>query len=151
MPLVYLALGSNLADQRRARISPKRLGEREAHLNEARRRLQDHGARLLRASRVIESEPFGIPDQPLYLNQVVEAEWDGSPRELLATAKQVEDEVGRTPSFRWGPREIDVDILLFGDEHLAEPDLVIPHPGLLDRPFVLAPLGELRPDILGRR
>jgi len=138
MTLVYLALGSNV-------------GEREAHLNEARRRLQDHGARLLRASRVIESEPFGIPDQPLYLNQVVEAEWDGSPRELLATAKQVEDEVGRTPSFRWGPREIDVDILLFGDEHLAEPDLVIPHPGLLERPFVRAPLGELRPDILERR
>jgi len=138
MTLVYLALGSNV-------------GERETHLDEARRRLQDHGARLLRASTVIESEPFGMPDQPLYLNQVVEAEWDGSPRELLATAKQVEDEVGRTPSFRWGPREIDVDILLFGDEHLAEPDLVIPHPGLLDRPFVLAPLGELRPDILGRR
>jgi 2-amino-4-hydroxy-6-hydroxymethyldihydropteridine diphosphokinase len=138
MPLVYLALGSNL-------------GEREVHLSDARRRLEDHGARLLRASSVIESEPFGVPDQPRYLNQVVEAEWDGSPRELLATAKQVEDEVGRTPSFRWGPREIDVDILLFGDEHLAEPDLVIPHPGLRERPFVLGPLGELRPDILERR
>jgi 2-amino-4-hydroxy-6-hydroxymethyldihydropteridine diphosphokinase len=138
MTLIYLALGSNL-------------GEREAHLSDARRRLEDHGARLLRASSVIESEPFGVPDQPRYLNQVVEAEWDGSPRELLATAKQVEDEVGRTPSFRWGPREIDVDILLFGDEHLAEPDLVIPHPGLRERPFVLAPLGELRPDILERR
>ena len=81
---------------------------------------------------------------------MTEAEWDGSPRELLATAKQVEDEVGRTPSFRWGPREIDVDILLFGDEHLAEPDLVIPHPGLRDRDFVLLPLAELRPDILSR-
>src|SRR5438132_9228243 len=138
MTLIYLALGSNL-------------GEREAHLSEARRRLEVHGARLLRASGVVESEPFGVPDQPRYLNQVLEAEWDGSPRELLITAKQVEDEVGRTPTFRWGPREIDVDILLFGDEHLAEPDLVIPHPGLLERPFVRAPLGELRPDILERR
>jgi 2-amino-4-hydroxy-6-hydroxymethyldihydropteridine diphosphokinase len=138
MTLVYLALGSNV-------------GEREAHLSEALRRLEDHGARLLRASRVIESEPFGVADQPRYLNQVVEAEWDGSPRELLATAKEVEGEVGRTPSFRWGPREIDVDILLFGDERLAEPDLVIPHPGLRERAFVFEPLRELRPDILEPR
>jgi len=132
--LVYLALGSNL-------------GEREANLSEARRRLEDHGARLLRASRVVESEPFGVTDQPRFLNQVVEAEWGGSPRELLLAAKQVEGEVGRTPSGRWGPREIDVDILLFGDEHLAEPDLVIPHPGLRERSFVREPLRELRPDI----
>ena len=138
MTLVYLALGSNL-------------GERESHLDQARRRLQDHGARLLRASTVVESEPFGVPDQPRYLNQVLEAEWEGSPRELLTIAKQVEGEVGRTPSFRWGPREIDVDILLFGDERLAEPDLVIPHPGLKDRPFLLEPLAELRPDIMERR
>ena len=135
MTLVYLALGSNL-------------GEREANLSEARQRLQDHGARLLRASRVVESEPFGVTDQPRFLNQVVEAEWGGSPRELLRAAKQVEGEVGRTPNVRWGPREIDVDILLFGDERLAEPDLVIPHPGLRERSFVREPLRELRPDIL---
>jgi 2-amino-4-hydroxy-6-hydroxymethyldihydropteridine diphosphokinase len=135
LTLVYLALGSNL-------------GEREAHLREARRRLEDHGARLLRTSRVVESEPLGVVDQPRFLNQVLEAEWDRSPRELLVAAKQVEEEVGRTPSARWGPREIDVDILLFGNEHLVEPDLVIPHPGLLERPFVREPLRELRPDIL---
>jgi len=135
LTLVYISLGSNL-------------GEREAHLGEARRRLADHGARLLRTSSVVESEPYGVPDQPRFLNQVVEVEWDGSPRELLVTAKQVEGEVGRTPSFRWGPREIDVDILLFGDLQVAEPDLVIPHPGLRERPFVLDPLRELRPDIL---
>jgi 2-amino-4-hydroxy-6-hydroxymethyldihydropteridine diphosphokinase len=135
LTLVYLALGSNL-------------GEREAHLSEARRRLEGHGARLLRTSRVIESEPLGVVDQPRFLNQVLEAEWDGSPRELLVAAKQVEGEVGRTPSARWGPREIDVDILLFGDEQLVEPDLVIPHPGLLERTFVREPLRELRPDIL---
>ena len=135
MTLVYLALGSNL-------------GEREANLSEARQRLADHGARVLRASRVVESEPFGVTDQPRFLNQVVEAEWGGSPRELLLAAKQVEGEVGRTPSARWGPREIDVDILLFGDERLAEPDLVIPHPGLRERSFVREPLRELRPDIL---
>jgi 2-amino-4-hydroxy-6-hydroxymethyldihydropteridine diphosphokinase len=135
LTLVYISLGSNL-------------GKREAHLSEARRRLKLHGARLLRTSKVIESEPFGIADQPRFLNQVLEAEWDGSPRELLAAVKLVEGEVGRTPSVHWGPREIDVDILLFGEEHLAEPDLVIPHPGLRERKFVREPLRELRPDIL---
>ncbi|MBO0686709.1 MAG: 2-amino-4-hydroxy-6-hydroxymethyldihydropteridine diphosphokinase, partial [Candidatus Dormibacteraeota bacterium] len=65
--------------------------------------------------------------------------------------KQVEREVGRTPSFHWGPREIDVDILLFGEERLEEPDLVIPHPGLREREFVRGPLRELRPDILEGR
>jgi 2-amino-4-hydroxy-6-hydroxymethyldihydropteridine diphosphokinase len=138
LTVAYLSLGSNL-------------GQRDVHLSEARRRLEDHGARLLRTSRVIESEPFGVPDQPRFLNQVVEVEWDGSPRELLAAAKEVEGEVGRTPSVRWGPREIDVDILLFGDENLVEPDLVIPHPGLRERTFVRDPLGELRPDILEKR
>ena len=135
MTLAYLSLGSNL-------------GERETHLSEARRRLEDHGARLLRTSSVIESEPFGVHDQPRFLNQVVEVEWDGSPRELLVAAKQVEGEIGRTPNVRWGPREIDVDILLFGNEELVEPDLVIPHPGLRERSFVREPLRELRPDIL---
>ena len=135
MTLAYLSLGSNL-------------GEREAHLSEARRRLADHGARLLRTSSVIESEPFGVHDQPRFLNQVLEVEWEGTPRELLAAAKQVEGEVGRKPSVRWGPREIDVDILLFGNEELVEPDLVIPHPGLRERSFVREPLRELRPDIL---
>lgn len=134
MTIVYLALGSNL-------------GRREEHLNEARSRLQEHGAHLLRSSQVVESEPFGVTDQPCFLNQVVEVEWEGSPRELLDATKQVEREVGRTPSFRWGPREIDVDILLFGEERLEEPDLVIPHPGLREREFVREPLRELRPDI----
>jgi 2-amino-4-hydroxy-6-hydroxymethyldihydropteridine diphosphokinase len=135
LTLAYLSLGSNL-------------GEREAHLSEARRRLADHGARLLRTSSVIESEPFGVHNQPRFLNQVLEVEWEGTPQELLAAAKQVEGEVGRTPSVRWGPREIDVDILLFGNEELVEPDLVIPHPGLRERSFVREPLRELRPDIL---
>src|SRR2546429_7458935 len=106
--LVYLALGSNL-------------GEREANLSEARRRLEDHGARLLRASRVVEAEPFGVTDQPRFLNQVGEAEWGGSPREPLRAGKQAGGEAGRTPNARRGPREVDADIRLFGDERLAEP------------------------------
>lgn len=133
--IVYLGLGSNLGDRRRS-------------LAEARRLLAERGARLLRASEVRETEPFGVTEQPRFLNQVIEVEWDAGPRELLAAAKAVEAELGRTPTYRWGPREIDVDVLLFGDRSVDEPDLVIPHPGLWERDFVLGPLAELRPDLL---
>jgi 2-amino-4-hydroxy-6-hydroxymethyldihydropteridine diphosphokinase len=96
---------------------------------------------------VIDTEPWGETEQPRYLNQVLEVEWSGSPQELLAVAKAVEAAVGRTPSYRWGPREIDVDILLFDDLRIEQPDLVIPHPRLRERDFVLKPLRSLRPDI----
>jgi 2-amino-4-hydroxy-6-hydroxymethyldihydropteridine diphosphokinase len=135
MTVAYLALGSNL-------------GDRTRHLEEARRLLQERGARLLRESLVRETEPYGIRDQPRFLNQVLEVEWEDSPRQLLDTAKAVEQQVGRRASYRWGPREIDVDILLFGDQQVDEPGLTIPHPGLRDRDFVREPLAELRPDIL---
>ncbi len=82
-------------------------------------------------------------DQPRFLNQVVEVEWAGTPRQLLRTAKAVEREGGRTATRRWGPRVIDVDILLFGDEHVSEPNLEIPHPRLDERKFVLESLREL--------
>jgi 2-amino-4-hydroxy-6-hydroxymethyldihydropteridine diphosphokinase len=97
---------------------------------------------------VIETPPHGVSDQPDFLNQVLEVEWSSSPRELLHATQATEVAVGRTPSYRWGPRQIDVDILLFGDLEVDEPDLVIPHPGLRERDFVRRPLSELRPDIL---
>jgi 2-amino-4-hydroxy-6-hydroxymethyldihydropteridine diphosphokinase len=132
----YLALGSNL-------------GDRDAYLERARAELAAHGARILRVSTVHETEPFGVLDQPRFLNQVLEVDWPGSPRELLAAAKAVEAAVGRQETYRWGPREIDVDILLFDDLTVREEGLTIPHPGLAEREFVRAPLRELRPDILG--
>jgi 2-amino-4-hydroxy-6-hydroxymethyldihydropteridine diphosphokinase len=131
----YLALGSNL-------------GDRDAHLAGARIELEARGARVLRQSSVLETEPFGVRDQPRFLNQVLEVDWEGTPRQLLAAAKAVEAAVGRTPGYRWGPREIDVDILLFGDLSVREEGLTIPHPGLAERDFVRVPLAELRPDIL---
>jgi 2-amino-4-hydroxy-6-hydroxymethyldihydropteridine diphosphokinase len=81
--------------------------------------------------------------QPRFLNQVLEVEWLGSARQLLLAAKAVEREGGRTKTRHWGPRVIDVDILLFGREHVSEPDLAIPHPRIAERPFVIESLREL--------
>jgi 2-amino-4-hydroxy-6-hydroxymethyldihydropteridine diphosphokinase len=131
----YLGLGSNL-------------GDRSQNLDRARIELEARGARVLRQSSVHETEPYGVLSQPRFLNQVLEVDWQGTPRELLTTAKAVEAAVGRTETFRWGPREIDVDILIFGDLDVREEGLTIPHQGLAERDFVLAPLHELRPDIL---
>lgn len=135
MTRAYLALGSNV-------------GARAANLAAARVSLAARGAMVTRASAVIETEPFGVEDQPRFLNQVLEVEWSGSARNLLKAAKLVETEVGRQPTFRWGPREIDIDIVLFGDQVIDEPDLQVPHPGLWQRDFVSGPLRELRPDLV---
>jgi len=133
----YLGLGTNL-------------GRRARNLSAARRRLRQKGARILRQSRVIESAPWGVADQPLFLNQVIEVEWPGTARQLLAAAKEVEAEGGRTPTRRWGPRVIDVDILLFGDQRITQRDLVVPHPRIREREFVRGPLRELGVKPAGR-
>ncbi|HVC77801.1 MAG TPA: 2-amino-4-hydroxy-6-hydroxymethyldihydropteridine diphosphokinase [Candidatus Micrarchaeaceae archaeon] len=130
LTIAYLGLGTNLGSRRR-------------NLSAARRRLRQKGVRILRQSRVIETEPWGDPDQPRFLNQVLEVEWADTPRRLLAAAKAVELEGGRKPTRRWGPRVIDVDILLFGVERVSDRDLEIPHPGVKDREFVQQSLREL--------
>ena len=130
MTIAYLGLGSNL-------------GRRDRNLSGARRRLRQKGARILRQSRVIETEPWGVREQPRFLNQVVEVEWEGSARQLLRAAKAVERDGGRTATKRWGPRVIDVDILLFGAETIREPDLQVPHPRIRERDFVMRGLWEL--------
>ncbi|MDQ6772275.1 MAG: 2-amino-4-hydroxy-6-hydroxymethyldihydropteridine diphosphokinase [Candidatus Dormibacteraeota bacterium] len=134
MTVAYLAAGSNL-------------GDRDAYLGAARGLLEARGARILRASSVIETEPWGVLDQPRFLNQVLEVDWPGSARELLQAAQAVEAELGRTSGPRWGPREIDLDVLLFGDLKLDEPGLTLPHPRMWERDFVTIPLRELRPDL----
>jgi 2-amino-4-hydroxy-6-hydroxymethyldihydropteridine diphosphokinase len=126
----YVGLGTNL-------------GTRSRNLSAARRRLRHEGARILRQSRVIETEPWGVADQPRFLNQVIEVDWPGTPRQLLKAAKRVEVEGGRKPTLRWGPRVIDVDILLFDDLKLEQRGLVIPHPRIGEREFVRAALAEL--------
>lgn len=126
----YLALGSNL-------------GNRAEALAGARAMLEASGLRIAAASRVYESAPWGVVDQPPFLNQVVEVEATLTPRELLQRCHEIEGRLGRVRSARWGPRTIDVDILLYGAVRMSEPDLVIPHPHLSRRAFVLVPLAEL--------
>ncbi|HEX6349796.1 MAG TPA: 2-amino-4-hydroxy-6-hydroxymethyldihydropteridine diphosphokinase [Candidatus Dormibacteraeota bacterium] len=138
MTVAYLGLGSNL-------------GSREDNMARARELIEAAGAHVLRASSVIETEPWGVSDQPRFLNQVLEVEWAGSAQDLLTAMKNVLHRIGRTPTFRWGPREIDIDILLFGDQRIDEPDLQVPHPRMWEREFVTRPLAELRPDILEGR
>ena len=134
----YLGIGSNL-------------GDREAHLQFAVDRLAARAGRVVAVSPVYETEPVGGPTQPDYLNAVVAVETALSARELLAIAKGLETEAGREPadpSNRWGPRPLDIDILMVGDERIDEPDLIVPHPRIHQRAFVLAPLADIAPDLV---
>jgi len=130
----YLGLGSNE-------------GDRAGYLREALRRLEAPDLRVTARSAVYESIPWGRSGQPTFLNQVVAVETSLRPRELLDRGRTVETGLGRTRAERWGPRTIDVDILLYGDEVVREPDLVIPHREIAGRSFVLVPLAELAPNL----
>ena len=133
----YVGLGSNL-------------GERLGNLQAAVSLLAENAdVTLLASSRVYETAPVGLTDQPPFLNTVVEALTTLSGRPLLDAVKRVERTLGRQSRERWGPREIDVDVLLHGATRLEEPGLEIPHRRMWERLFVLAPLAELRPDLLG--
>lgn len=133
MTRAYLGLGSNLED-------------RLENLRRAVRLLHAGGARVLRSSRVYETEPVGGPPQGDFLNAVVEVETALSPAELLAACLAVEQEMGRVRGERWGPRVIDVDVLTYGDREISEPGLQVPHPRMHERAFVLVPLLELDAD-----
>jgi 2-amino-4-hydroxy-6-hydroxymethyldihydropteridine diphosphokinase len=131
---VYLALGSNL-------------GDRKANLQTAIESLSSV-ARLLDASPIYETPPWGYLNQPDFLNQVIQVETDLSPSDLLVYLKELETRLGRTATVRYGPRMIDVDILFYDDLILDEPGLTIPHPRMQGRAFVLVPLADLAPDML---
>jgi 2-amino-4-hydroxy-6-hydroxymethyldihydropteridine diphosphokinase len=132
----YLALGSNL-------------GDRVAHLQQAVDGLAGTpGVEVVAVSRVYETTPVGGPPQGDYLNAVVALETALSPRELLAVAQRQEAAAGRVRGERWGPRSLDVDVLIVGDAHVSEPDLVVPHPRLQERRFVLVPLADVAPELV---
>src|SRR5947208_12368788 len=128
----FLGLGSNLGNRRR-------------HLREAVAGLPD----VVAVSPIYETEPVGGPEgQGPYLNAVVELETELTPRQLLEIAQRLEAEAHRVRKERWGPRTLDVDVLLVGDLKVNEPDLVVPHPRMWERGFVLAPLRDLAPELL---
>lgn len=130
--IYYLSLGGNL-------------GRRAANLARARRLLVAAGVEILRESSIYETEPVDYPDQPWFLNQVLEVRTALDPRSLLSLARSVETALKRVPTVAKGPRTIDIDILLASDLVVDTPDLVIPHPRLHLRNFVLTPLSELVP------
>jgi 2-amino-4-hydroxy-6-hydroxymethyldihydropteridine diphosphokinase len=129
----YLALGSNL-------------GDRLANLRRAVALLGEREVTVVRSSRVYETEPVGGPPQAEYLNAVVEVETPLTPDELLWACLETEDVQGRVRAEPWGPRVLDVDVLTYGRDRIDQPDLVVPHPRMHERAFVLVPLLELDAD-----
>lgn len=136
-PRVLLGLGSNL-------------GDRDANLVAALDRLEEENAlSVVAMSTIRTTSPVGGPPQPDYRNAAALAETHLPPRKLLAAMQRAEERVGRRPGGeRWGPREVDVDLLLYGAETIDEPGLVVPHPRMTERRFVLEPAAEIAPDMV---
>ena len=128
---VFLGLGSNL-------------GDRDANLRAALEKLADT-VRIVRVSSVYETEPLLVEDQPLFHNLACAGLTSLGPLDLLLAVKRIERDLGRIPGARYGPRLIDIDILLYDDLILATPAVTIPHPGMMERAFVLVPLAEIVP------
>ena len=131
MTRAFLGLGSNLGDRRR-------------HLRDAIAAIPD----VVAVSRVYETAPVGGPDQGAYLNVVVRLDTERSPRELLEICREREAEARRVRTVRWGPRTLDVDVLWVDGQTVDEPDLVVPHPRMFERAFVLMPLRDVAADLI---
>ncbi len=130
----FLGLGSNLGDrmdnlERGLRI----LGER---------------IKLIKVSSIYETEPWGVVEQSSFLNCVVEGETSASPEGMLRILKGAEERVGRRPTFEWGPRVFDADLLFYGNRIVNLPQLTVPHPRIQERAFVLVPMAEIAPDLV---
>jgi 2-amino-4-hydroxy-6-hydroxymethyldihydropteridine diphosphokinase len=131
--IIYIALGTNL-------------GDRLENLNQARQALPP-AVEIQACSPVYQTPPWGIKEQPSFLNQVIRAEADLAPQDLMAYLKRLEARLGRVPGAPNGPRLIDLDLLFYDDLCLEGPTLTIPHPRMVGRGFVLAPLADLAPDL----
>lgn len=137
MTRAYIGLGSNQGD------SP-------AILERALGRLDELGS-VAGRSRFYRTKPWGVTGQPDFVNAVAALETELAPRPLLDALKRLERELGRVATYRWGPRAIDLDILTYGDARIADPDLIVPHPRLSERAFVLVPLAEIDPSYAALR
>lgn len=133
MSIVYIGIGSNL-------------GDRQYNCRRAIELLEGRGLTITKSSSMHETEPWGIKKQPRFINMAVEVETDLPPAELLVLLRQIEKAMGREYKAKWGPRIIDLDILLYNDLRLTAADLSIPHPLMHKREFVLRPLSEIAPE-----
>jgi len=129
----YLILGSNLGDP-------------EGSLQTAIKKINSEVGKVVRTSSVYVTEPWGIKDQPIYYNQVIEVETELNPYDTLQKLLEIETSMGRIREKKWSARIIDIDILYFEDQIINTENLIIPHPGIPDRRFVLVPLCEIIPD-----
>ncbi|HET8968789.1 MAG TPA: 2-amino-4-hydroxy-6-hydroxymethyldihydropteridine diphosphokinase [Gaiellaceae bacterium] len=135
MTVAYVGVGANV-------------GQREETLRRAVELLREaDGVDVLAVSQLRETEPVGVVDQPPFLNGAVAIETARTPRDLLDLLLEIERSLGRVRAERWGPRTIDLDLLVYGDEIVDEPGLRVPHPRLHERRFALEPLAELQPDV----
>jgi 2-amino-4-hydroxy-6-hydroxymethyldihydropteridine diphosphokinase len=133
---VFLGLGSNQ-------------GNRESYLNSAREKLTAiDGVKMIRASSERVTAPYGLVDQPEFLNQIVEIETHLSPAEMLTQINIIENQEGRIRNEKWGKRTLDIDILFWGNEIIEQENLTIPHQDLHNREFILASMMELEPDLI---
>ena len=132
---VFLLLGSNL-------------GERLAILHAAAGLIEDRAGKIRSSSSVYETAPWGVPDQPVFLNQILEIHTERMPEEVLRIILEIEHDLGRIRYERWGARVIDIDILYFDDRVLDSARLTLPHPRLHERRFTLVPLNEIAPDLI---
>lgn len=131
----FVALGSNL-------------GDRQGNLNRAIELLQQHGVEVLKVSTFIETEPYGVTDQPRFLNGACMVKTELSPLELLRLLLSVEKEMGRVRLRHWGERNIDLDLLLYEGVIMDTEELRLPHPDMANRDFVMLPLAELAPSLI---
>ena len=135
MSRAYVALGSNL-------------GDREENLRTALKHLQENGVEVIKTSTFIETEPYGVTDQPGFVNAVCQVETELAPLELLRLLLNIEQEMGRVRLRRWGERNIDLDLLLYEDAVLESEELTLPHPDMQNRDFVLIPLAEIAGEVV---
>lgn len=132
MAIAHIGIGSNI-------------GDKQAHCLRAIEALKEHRVTIKKISSFYETEPWGVKDQPSFINAALEAETFFSPLELLAVIKEIEKGLGRTETIKWGPRVIDLDMLFYDDLVLRTDAIEIPHPQLRKRGFVLVPLNEIAP------
>ena len=135
MSTAYVALGSNL-------------GDREENLRNALKHLEENEVRVVKVSTFIETEPYGVTDQPGFINAVCQVETNLEPLELLRLLLKIELEMGRVRIRRWGERNIDLDLLLYEDACVVSDELTLPHPDMQNRDFVLLPLAEITGEVV---